>query len=396
MKINELISRDPAAWTTILQQRADTRAVSVTHVSAAALGRGLIRFSLKLAGQSDPITLIGKRTNATEAAFYRDLGPRLGFLTAPCWYSYVGEERGWVVIEDVPDNRPPEKWGDRDVERVVANLAALHIAHWNRPTELRSYAWLPWFLWSTTPHETWSPLADNVRLRRPAAELVSPHAIATAGPLTLEFYRAATCLATLQKLGGWPGVIDQSFLDAVADLLDDPVPMLYPLRSLPSTLLHGEPAPRHWRLTLFGDCNLLDWQGVSIGPSVCDLVSFVENVEQVNTLAVGEQPREVTQLRMETLVDGYLLRMYEALWPLFNPRELRKALPAAQCLYVLTQWLPLLSHWFDPLAEEDATLAGFGRISDQSLLEAGCIAAVRHRPYLAELVQRFMQAFRAL
>lgn len=396
MKINELISRDPAAWTTILQQRADTRAVSVTHVSAAALDRGLIRFSLKLAGQSDPITLIGKRTNATEAAFYRDLGPRLGFLTAPCWYSYVGEERGWVVIEDVPDNRPPEKWGDRDVERVVANLAALHIAHWNRPTELRSYAWLPWFLWSTTPHETWSPLADNVRLRRPAAELVSPHAIATAGPLTLEFYRAATCLATLQKLGGWPGVIDQSFLDAVADLLDDPVPMLYPLRSLPSTLLHGEPAPRHWRLTLFGDCNLLDWQGVSIGPSVCDLVSFVENVEQVNTLAVGEQPREVTQLRMETLVDGYLLRMYEALWPLFNPRELRKALPAAQCLYVLTQWLPLLSHWFDPLAEEDATLAGSGRISDQSLLEAGCIAAVRHRPYLAELVQRFMQAFRAL
>lgn len=396
MKINELISRDPAAWTTILQQRADTRAVSVTHVSAAALGHGLIRFSLKLAGQSDPITLIGKRTNATEAAFYRDLGPRLGFLTAPCWYSYVGEERGWVVIEDVPDNRPPEKWGDRDVERVVANLAALHIAHWNRPTELRSYAWLPWFLWSTTPHETWSPLADNVRLRRPAAELVSPHAIATAGPLTLEFYRAATCLATLQKLGGWPGVIDQSFLDAVADLLDDPVPMLYPLRSLPSTLLHGEPAPRHWRLTLFGDCNLLDWQGVSIGPSVCDLVSFVENVEQVNTLAVGEQPREVTQLRMETLVDGYLLRMYEALWPLFNPRELRKALPAAQCLYVLTQWLPLFSHWFDPLAEEDATLAGSGRISDQSLLEAGCIAAVRHRPYLAELVQRFMQAFRAL
>ncbi len=396
MRINELISRDPAAWTTILQQRAETQAVLVTHVSAAALSQSLIRFSLKLAEHSDPITLIGKRTNATEAAFYRDLGPRLGFLTARCWYSYVGEERGWVVIEDIPDNRPPEKWGDRDVERVVGNLAALHIAHWNRPTELQTYSWLPWFLWSTAPHETWTPLAENIRLSRSASNLVSPHAIASAGPLTLEFYRAAVCLATLQKLGGWPGVIEQPFLDAVADLLDDPVPMLYPLRSLPSTLLHGEPAPRHWRLTLFGDCNLLDWQGASIGPSVCDLVSFVENIEQVNTLAVGEQPREVTQIRMETLVDTYLLRMYEALWPLFNPRELRKAMPAAQCLYVMTQWLPVLSHWFDPLVEDGATLAQFGRITDQHLLEAGCIDAVRYRPYLADLLQRFTQAFRTL
>ena len=396
MKVNELISRDPAAWTTILQQQPETQSVSVTHVSGTSLSRSLSRFSLKLSEHSDPITLIGKRTNAAEAAFYRDLGPRLSFLTARCWYSYVGEERGWVVIEDVPNNRPPEKWGDRDVERVVDNLATLHIAYWNRPTELQAYSWLPWFLWSTTPQEIWSPLAENIQLSRSAARLVSPHAIANAGPLTLEFYRAAVCLEMLQKLGGWPGVIEQPFLDALADLLDDPVPMLYPLRSLPSTLLHGEPAPRHWRLTMFGDCNLLDWQGVTIGPSVCDLVSFVENIEQVNNLGTGEQPREVTQIRMETLVDSYLLRMYEALWPLFNPRELRKAMPAAQCLYVITHWLPLLSHWFNPLAEDDATLAQFGRITDQRLLETGYIDAVRYRPYLTDLLQRFVQAFRAL
>ncbi|MCA9938850.1 MAG: phosphotransferase [Anaerolineales bacterium] len=392
----ELISRDPAAWTAILQERAETDAVVVRHVRAVSLGDGFTRYFLTLKGHSDPITLIGKRTTPTEAAFYRDFSARLGFLAPRCWYSYVDEERGWVVMEDVPNDRPPRRWGDRDVERVVGNLAALHIACWNRVEDLRVFDWLPWRLWPMGIESSRSRKLNAGLLSLGDLEMPASHALASAGPLIGEFERAARCLERLQQGGPWPGVIEQEHIDALADLLDDPVPMLYPLRSLPSTLLHGEPGLRHWRLTLFGDCNLLDWRTVCIGPSLCDLVSFIEDMERVHTLDAGRQPREVTQLRAETIVDTYLLRLYEALWPLFNAREVRKAMPAAHCLYIITHWLPILDDWVAPLSPDNATPAYSPRITEQQLRQAGRLAAVRYRPYLTDLFQRFLHAYRNL
>lgn len=79
-----------------------------------------------------------------------------------------------------------------------------------------------------------------VKWKRPLFEqgvALSRHAIHSAGRLAPLFLRAANGLVVMRALDGWPGVMGESHLSAVADLLDDPVPMLAPLLDLPLTLL---------------------------------------------------------------------------------------------------------------------------------------------------------------
>ena len=62
---------DSAVWEAFLSHRLDIADLHVTHVSAEQIERQRTRYVIQLAGHSDPITLLGKRTTPLEARFYR-------------------------------------------------------------------------------------------------------------------------------------------------------------------------------------------------------------------------------------------------------------------------------------------------------------------------------------
>jgi hypothetical protein len=395
VRVSELISCDTDAWTAIVRRHLGAEDVSVIAADATALSSKVFRYRLALAGQSDPITLIAKHTSAREAAFYRDVAPRLGFLTAHCWFSHIYRRDGWVVLDDVPDHRPPATWTETDHERVLGNLANLHAAFWNRGEELIENRWLDWHVLPLTGDAGLSLPKPHRYFSYRQSGLVSSHAFANLGPLAPRFMAAAGGVETLASLGGWPGVIALEHLEVFKELLDDPVPMLHTLRSLPATLIHGAPGPRHWRLTVFGDCTLMDWSAVALGPGVLDLMAHIELGEQFHCLAEGQASAEAIEQRIQLLTDGYLLRLYEALWPLVDTRALRRALPAARCLYLLAEWLPRLGDWFAPLAAS-ATSRPALRMDDRQLTKAGQREAVHLRPYLTGLFKRFWDDYKLI
>ena len=101
MEIKQLRSQRPRAWSAILAQEPEMAGVVVTQVTREKIKPGLIRFILELADHHEPITLIGKETNSTEAQFYRELGRRLPYLPPRCWFSHVHGEQSRVVLDEV-------------------------------------------------------------------------------------------------------------------------------------------------------------------------------------------------------------------------------------------------------------------------------------------------------
>lgn len=129
----------------------------------------------------------------------------------------------WTVVEDL---RPTDAWSDEDVMAAVAELSRLHET-FERSDDLTS------------------PL-----LRRPfdrdCDEVLAP---------------AREC--------GW------QLPDPLAQLLEDPSPLLEVLGCMPETLLHGDPWPAN--VALRGSERVwLNWWQLSVGPGVADLASWLD------------------------------------------------------------------------------------------------------------------------
>jgi hypothetical protein len=409
LDITQLQRRDPAAWTALLRSQTGLEDLTVTAVDTAVHPNlpqnntqyRTVCYQLTLANHSDPITLLTKRTNRQETSFYQEIAPHLPHLAPRCWLAQATDDfRGWVVTDDVPNNIPPEKWSPADVEALIGDLAELHATFWQEPA-LADFDWLPHFIDDDQPPYTWSDLKAEFPLyfeEGPAA-ILSEHAVHNAGHLAPTLLEAANGLAVMRALGGWPGILSESHLAAAADLLDDPVPMLQPLRDLPPTLLHGRAHNYQWHLTLFGDRRLLHWQAVKVGPSVCDLVSFVEEFDllyqngghhggyQGGQLYIRPQ-RPVSH---ETIIDSYMLAMSERLGSDFPARNVRLAIPAARCLHVLSNWFPHFANWFTDMPSQ-YTWQKVNRMSDAELKGTMFEPMVGFRPYLAAVFQRFLRA----
>jgi uncharacterized protein YqgC (DUF456 family) len=182
-------------------------------------------------------------------------------------------------------------------------------------------------------------------------------------------------------------------LDAAAELLDDPMPMLYTLRDQPLTLQHGCPLNHHWHVTIFGEARLLDWQEISAGPGITDLVHLVE---QFNWLATGDvqfTPRPTEIISEETLVDSYILQMAAELGPLCDTRAIRQSLAAARCFHLLSYWLPRLADWFISAQRQGHTLT---HLNDADLITAHLASLVALKPQLQATAQRFFAAAKML
>lgn len=397
--VNELRLPEAEAWTAFLQERAGPPNLVVQYVAKEALNeRGLNRYLLTLADHNDAFPLVGKKTNAAEARFYRDLAEPVRRLLPRCWLSHVSHDWSWVLLDDVPDHIPASRWSGDDAEKIVAMLASFHGAYWDHDRWNEPDAWPEPFLGQHSQDiPDYGTLAawrhwENVGLNTPT---VSTHALRSAGRLAPTLIRAAAGVDLLRQLGGWPGVLERPHLAALAELLDDPLPMLQPLRELPLTLLHGNLALHHWHSTLFNEHILMDWANVTVGPSVCDLVDFLEQVDRVRATPHGYFTEDDWPVDEETMIDSYLLRMHVGLGG-FDSRAMRQAIPAALCLHVITAWLPRFAEVFRPFARSPLTWRLLIGMDDDQLRRAGYGRMAGWRPYLRRLFPRFWQATRLL
>jgi len=402
--VAQLQKRDPAAWSELLRLDLEDSSVLVTAVAAEPIRisktghyrHHVNRYILTLDGCSDPITLIGKLTNREETIFYEELSVHLPTLTPRCLYTHLHEDHGWVVLEDVANDFTAAAWTPDDAEALVEQLASLHIFFWQRGAELASMG-LPHFIEGKT--YTWEELRRDqaVYFEHGPATILSQHAIHNAGRLATTLLEAANGLTVIRSLGGWPGILSESHMTAVADLLDDPVPMLEPLKRLPPTLFHGNPHAHHWHISLLGDYRLLDWHDLRIGPGLFDLVSFMEQFDLLyendsRSQIVIRQERPITD---ETLIDSYLLTMSARLGAEFDARAVRLAIPAARCLYVLTSWLPHFASWFSDMPNK-YTWQKVNHMSDEQLAGTAFHSIIHFRPYLSGVFDRFLQAYKTL
>ncbi|MCP4418883.1 MAG: phosphotransferase [Chloroflexi bacterium] len=400
----QLQKRDPNAWTALLREQVGKDDLVVTAVSAKPItphkksSRHATRFLLSLAGHSDPISFTGQHIDPTEAIFYREFAPRLPDLAPRCHFLHqaTSHASGWAVLDDIPNDILPEKWAATDVSAILDKLAHMHGLFWDQFAELTSAG-----LTASLERKgvSWETLIAEQKIyfdEGPGA-ILSEHALTQAGQLATQFLQAANGLVVLRDLGGWPGILGETQLTAVADLLDDPVPMLEPLRQLPQTLLHGDPNNSNWRLTVFEDQHLTGWQTAVVGSAICDLVSFIE---QFALLENSEQngmmkTRPLWPINEETMIDTYMLALSHRLGARLNTRALRQAIPAARCLYVLTKWFPHFATWFEAMPNK-FTWQKINRMSDSDLADTPLHGFMQLRPYLSGVFERFLLAYRSL
>jgi hypothetical protein len=386
--LRDLRRPELSAWETVLSDDHELGGVTVTAVAEEPLPEQRhTRYLLSLAGHSDPAPLWATTTTPTEVAFYRDVGPAIPRLLPHCWWQAEAAGEGWLLLDDVPAYRPPERWAADDVEKVIAMLASLHGTFWEERERLDGMDWLPQ-PWHAQPPQRapgflqawqfWDKMTGG-------GAPLSHQAVRSTGGLAPLLIRAAAGLEVMRRLGGWPGVVERAHLMELTTLLDDPLPMLYPLRNLPITLLHGNPVPHHWRLTLLGERRLTDWRAVAAGPGIWDLVRLLEGAARLPSWPIDA----------ETMIDSYLLRLHVGLAS-FDARAHRQALPAALCLYVITAWLPRLASWFQPYVYSPRTWASLLALEPEELVARGWGPVVAHRAYLSDLFRRFEQASRLL
>lgn len=398
----QLQRRDPAAWTALMQANRETADEVVTAVQAKTLysathdGKAVRvqRYQLALAGHSDPISFICKQTSQAEVIFYRHLAAGLNTMTPTCWFAEeFDDQTGWLVLSDVPNHHPAATWTAVDMESVVLDMARQH-ARFHNKSKVLYHVGLGYFLGEHT--YTWEELRREkaVYFEDGPAKMLSEHAIASSAELAPVLVQAANGLAVMRSLGGWPGILGESHLTAAADLIDDPLPMLETLRQLPVTLLHGGQHPHHWRMPLFDDARILvDWRRACVGPGICDLVNLLEQLDLLfdtdGGLAVRTRPER--PIADETLIDTYMLAMHHQLGQQYDTRAVRLAIPAARCLYVLTNWFPLFATWFSDMPSK-YTWQKINRMDVEQLMGTPFEMYGRLRPFLAETFARFLRA----
>ncbi len=415
VKIDELKRQRPSAWSRLLAQNPKTRGTVVTGVKKEQLPLmpNSERYLLQMAGYEEVAVLVGKNTNTTEATFFADLSPHLSQMTPYCWLSHVAGDQSWVVLDEVYNDWPMNKWTAVDVESIIDQLIFLHTEFWERESHLREIGLETRLSESFPPNRAkfdlekkqvfgkrmMQPRARDQRIdssQRAADSFISEHALNTAGELAPIFQQAAAGLQAIQMVGGWPGVLEEEHIEALSDLLDDPVPVLYPLRQSPSTLSHGHPAPKNWSISLFGEAILVDWADIKIGPGIYDLISFIEQFDLIERPDGSWRQRENWPTSEETIIDTYLLGMGNSLGSRFDARAVRESIPAARCFYVLVNWLPRFNKWLDLDYVNKDVWTEYANMSDKDLTELGFGQMGSLRPHLTGLFQRLLEAYHSL
>lgn len=393
-RADQLQQLDHNAWTELLRLHTGDRLLTAVGVEAIRRDAQGEHYQIALSGYHDPIALVGRRVGAREAQFYAQLATTAGVPAARCAFSYLDADASWVVLEETPHALPPAEWHAETVAAIVRRLAGLHSLFWQDDRTLRRH-WLPDYLAPRRRHAP-SDSPDLAGLSEQAAQQV--------GPLAPVWRAAQAGVRALLELDGWPGVLEEKHLRAAADLLDDPLPLLHPLRQLPPTLIHGYPGIYNWRVDATLDAyHLVDWRQVARGPGVCDLATFLETFGLLLDQQTVYRVREEWPSTEETMVDTYILHLAATLGPAAETHAVRRALPAARCLYLLTHWFPRFHKWFGQLPANPATRrAMWQAVSTPTGAESDTALATVYRPiaglrpFLAQAFRRFLHAYHQL
>jgi hypothetical protein len=409
--INELRRLNPQAWTSLLAQDTDHGSIRVTAVERQKLNLSdqAFRYVLSLDGYLEPISLIGKETNVPEALFFGNIANEISEIAPHCWICHIEGDKGWVIHEESYNDYLPAEWAAVDIERIIDRLVNLHALMWEQEEELGRIGFSSLIggggpeigkeLLNKDPQALLQPLKLSKRIAswdRGDLSLPSEHAISSAGNLGLELIHSAIALEKIIQRGGWPGVFEDSHRQAAADLLDDPMPMLYPLAQLPSTLIHGNAAPQSWSLDLLDNCQLSDWRSASIGPSIYDLVCFIENLNLIQDKKGKYSLRQQWSISEETILDSYILAMGRHLGSEYSPVLTRQAFPAAVTLYVLIVEIPKLANWIEKGDGDQFNWASLSIKNDDKLQEAGYSEIAALRPFWSNVFTKFLSAYRSL
>ncbi len=393
-KLFKLQQLTPEAWTQLLRFNLDSERITVKSVQTEDAGRNQSRYVLTLDGYSDPITLLGRRTTQREANFYANLSEEVESISPRCWFSHVGSNDGWVVLSDQAHDLPPGEWGSAETLQIISDMAHFHAAYWGQKQLLLSNTWLPFMLGTRrrkSAHALQHLPKDWNR------DVVSEHALRSVEGLAPRWLEAAKGLRMLLELDGWQNVIDEKHLRAMSDLLDDPLPMLHPLRELPLTLIHGYPGIYNWQVSVLDTRTLVDWQQVSIGPGISDVVAFLETFGLLQDGKMNWTVRDKWPVAEETMIDAYILQLSAELGNDALTRQVRQAIPSARCLHILLTWLPRFHQWFDNLPADPRTRRdmwqAINETTDDDLASTVYAPIAGLRPYLAEVFHRFLKSY---
>lgn len=409
--IKELRKLNPQAWTGLLTQDSAHNSILVTAVESERLDSdtSAFRYVLSLEGYYEPISLIGKKSNVPETLFYGSISRQIPEIAPHSWISHLEGNEGWVIHEECYNDFSPMEWTGRDFERILDRLVSLHATMWDKEEELAQLGFIRLLggnseeirkeLTKKDAQALLQPLELSKRIaswERGDLNLPSDHAISSSGNLGIDLIKSALALEKIAERGGWPGVFEDEHRQTAADLLDDPLPLIYHLDQLPLTLIHGDPKPQAWRLDLLNRCQLPDWKSAKIGPPVYDLVCFIVNLSLVRSKEGTYSQRVHWPISEETVVDSYILAMGRNLESRFSPALLRQAIPAAECLYILTVGIPTFANWIIKLESEQfdwhaLILEDYDKLSEGDYSEFAAI-----RSYWSSLFARFLSAYRSL
>jgi hypothetical protein len=177
-----------------------------------------------------------------EVSFYRCLGEQIP-IEIPRLVT-AQPDGGWMIFEHVLANNDLDRWETDQYLIAVDNLVTLHDRFWSLEKDLEIYNWLG------------RPLTRDFEVYEQAASTGINHLL-NRGELPI-FTQKPVYLNMLEKLVKQAGVIALG------------------LKNLPFTLIHGDYWPGNLLTSSNGKMVAYDWQHVSIGPGILDLVKFFQ------------------------------------------------------------------------------------------------------------------------
>ncbi|MEM8857941.1 MAG: hypothetical protein AAGD96_06450 [Chloroflexota bacterium] len=409
MNVEQLKSGSVEAWTWLIRQQRNMADEIVIGVQSESINSGQTRYLLTLSNYSEPISLIGNDTNHTEFAFYSQYAAGSNRVAPDSWFNWFDQEGGWVVTEENGPYHPPSTWSRQDLEHVIEKLARFHGQWWDNNIQsadlpkhpvIESYIHIEQV--QAQSKQQSSKGRFGIKQAKPKQNI--PPVVETAQPFGAavpELMLASVGFKMLKKLGGLPDVIEAVHMNALDNLLQHPEIMLKHLHHVPLTLVHGQPVAENWRINLNDEVRLVNWRQASIGPSICDLASFIESYIFWHTPR-PDSHRLVHGSLEELLVDHYFMTLGErvSLEGENRPgssRYLRRyALPAAICWQTVSHWLPTFADWFNHLPQSRHTWEMFDEMKLDNLNNWGMQNLNQYRPAIGAIFERFLEAYKLL
>jgi hypothetical protein len=180
-----------------------------------------------------------------EVGFYQKLAQHLPLETPRLIAgSSVGD---WLLLQALAPMADPEAWTSGDYQSAIENLTQLHARFWNLEADLAAFPWLS----------------------RPLTADFGVHVTAAANAIEHMVHE------------GHPGLLTEvpERMRVLAALTMEADRVVEPLRSQPSTLLHGDYWPGNIAILEGRRQVVYDWQLAGIGPGVIDLLVFINKSE---------------------------------------------------------------------------------------------------------------------